>query len=622
MNRRSAQDRPGIDPSDNEALTLFEDLLVLIDQEGTALDRAPMPPALPLASLLEQCESFVGDISKKNGHFSMLWAMPGAPELSRAWWASRFPAVAVWRMGAQEDDSAGLANWVKQQRGAQRPFVVTATPDMVLPKELSPDAAALLLRHPYTAFHTATLGGATLTSFCDRLSEGLDHLEGIDTFQSDGAVDVGEWLSGALNLPRSDQAASEPPASDIGPIDVPPYFHGGESYVTLCEQLGYEADRLPESPARAPKAPVFYSSQNASSPERPAFISTFLERAADVYNAYNPDASPLDLSAVRDVLDRCATDGVENFLDTFDRVCDQLTRVDQGLAHLAAAEHFSQLGERVNALSFIGSALSFSSPKAPWLSSLAAAAYANLNEKGGALLALAADALTSGVLDTTTKERLSGIVTSTSGKDTKDHGHSLLMSGLSKADLINVERKKLVVEIGTTRELLPGQGSTQKLAQFCLQNGLDFITVDMDPRNTRNAARMFLHKGLPFRAICAKGEDFLHDCDELIDYIFLDAYDFDHGNHSEVRQDRYVKFLGSRIGEIACHEMHLICAKELVRKLAPDGLICFDDTWLSNEGTWTAKGTLAMPYLIENGFEVVLAENNAALLRRKHVETV
>ncbi|TKA84321.1 hypothetical protein [Sulfitobacter sp. 15WGC] len=616
MNRKNARRRAVTDPSANEALNLFEELSILIDQQGIALDRAPTLPALPLASLLEQCESFVDNISTQNGHFAMLWAMPGAPELSRAWWASRFPAVGVWRMSAKEDDSAGLANWMKQQRAAQRPFVVIATPDIVLPTELRPDAEALLLRHPYKAFHTATLGGTTLTSFCEKLAEQLAHLEGIDSFQSDGSVDVYEWVSSALGLPRSLQAGSESLAPEIGPIHVPPYFNGGKSYETLCERLGYEADRLPEPSARAPEAPVLCSSHNSSSPERPAVISTFLERAARLYSAYNPDSPPLDLSAVRDALDHCATDRGENFLDTFDRVCDQLTHIDQGLAHLAAAEHFSLLGERMNALSFIGSALSFSSPKAPWLSILAAAAYANLNVKGGTLRALAADALASDVLDTTTKENLFGIVTSTAGEDTKDHGHSLLLSGLSKEDLLHAERTKLLVEIGTTRELVPGQGSTQKLAQFCFQNGLDFLTVDMDPRNTRNAARMFFHQGLPFKAVCAKGEDFLKKYDGVIDYIFLDAYDFDHGNHSEVRQDRYVKFLGSRIDEIACHEMHLLCAKELKEKLAPDGLICFDDTWVSNEGTWTAKGTLAMPYLLENGFAVISEKNNAALLRR------
>jgi hypothetical protein len=35
------------------------------------------------------------------------------------------------------------------------------------------------------------------------------------------------------------------------------------------------------------------------------------------------------------------------------------------------------------------------------------------------------------------------------------------------------------------------------------------------------------------------------------------------------------------------------------------------------DGRWSAKGTLAMPYLLANGFELVEARNRAALLRRK-----
>jgi len=62
--------------------------------------------------------------------------------------------------------------------------------------------------------------------------------------------------------------------------------------------------------------------------------------------------------------------------------------------------------------------------------------------------------------------------------------------------------------------------------------------------------------------------------------------------------------------------MHLECAQSLVQKLAYDGVICFDDTWMI-EGKWTAKGTTAMPFLIESNFEVIEAKNRSALLRRK-----
>jgi hypothetical protein len=97
--------------------------------------------------------------------------------------------------------------------------------------------------------------------------------------------------------------------------------------------------------------------------------------------------------------------------------------------------------------------------------------------------------------------------------------------------------------------------------------------------------------------------------------VFLDAYDFDHGRHSELRQSRYLKYLGARIDEQACHQMHLDCAGTLVRRLWEHGAVCIDDTW-REQGSWTAKGTLAMPFLLEQGFALVDARNRAALLVR------
>jgi hypothetical protein len=142
-----------------------------------------------------------------------------------------------------------------------------------------------------------------------------------------------------------------------------------------------------------------------------------------------------------------------------------------------------------------------------------------------------------------------------------------------------------------------------------------FVTVDMDPHNARMAQRVFENLSVDFEAVAAKGEDYLRQRTAPVDFAFLDAYDFDHGKHSELRQSRYTKYLGSRIDEEACHRMHLNCAQSLVRLLSPHGVICIDDTWLDG-GRWTAKGTLAMPYLLEHGFELIDARNRAALLRR------
>ncbi|MBK8129398.1 MAG: hypothetical protein IPK53_10940 [bacterium] len=178
-------------------------------------------------------------------------------------------------------------------------------------------------------------------------------------------------------------------------------------------------------------------------------------------------------------------------------------------------------------------------------------------------------------------------------KAKSEHGHSLLLAYLQshlKEIRAGSSTSPVVIEIGTTRENIPSQGSTLKIAEFCKENSLQFITVDMDPHNTRMGAEMFARLGAPFKAITAKGEDYLREYQGSLDAVFLDAYDFDHGQHSELRQNRYKKFLGSPINEAACHQMHLDCAESILTKLSVNGVVCLDDTWLV-DGNWTAKGT-------------------------------
>ncbi|MCG8429716.1 MAG: hypothetical protein MJA29_00880 [Candidatus Omnitrophica bacterium] len=200
-----------------------------------------------------------------------------------------------------------------------------------------------------------------------------------------------------------------------------------------------------------------------------------------------------------------------------------------------------------------------------------------------------------------------------------EHGHDVLIGYLRK-HLQDIrasvgERQLVLIEIGSTRENFPGQGSTGKIADFCKENRLHFITVDMDPHNSRMAAELFNKIGTSFDAITMKGEDFLRDYTGNMDFVFLDAYDFDHGRHSDLRQSRYKKYLGHSIDDHVCHQMHLECVQSVVDKLSERGLVCIDDTWL-DDGKWSAKGTLAMPYLLEHGFRLLEARNRAALLSR------
>jgi hypothetical protein len=201
------------------------------------------------------------------------------------------------------------------------------------------------------------------------------------------------------------------------------------------------------------------------------------------------------------------------------------------------------------------------------------------------------------------------------------HGQELLLAFAKKhAQRLRENcgsRKPLLLEIGTTRESAAGQGSTRRLAEFCHSQGFHFITVDMDRANTDLAAQMFRENDYPYEAIHSKGEDFLAGYSGAIDLAFLDAYDFDHGKHTELRQARYEKFLGSRIDESECHRMHLECSRLILPLAAPWMLMCVDDTWL-HEGRWTAKGTLAVPHLLENGYHFLDIRNRAVLMGSKY----
>jgi hypothetical protein len=206
-------------------------------------------------------------------------------------------------------------------------------------------------------------------------------------------------------------------------------------------------------------------------------------------------------------------------------------------------------------------------------------------------------------------------------KASGQHGQALLLEYLkSKLEVYRADlggRRPVLIEIGTTREEVSGQGSTRQLTEFCMAHDVDFITVDMDPHNAEMARELFgSMKCTHCDAITMRGEDYLQSYNGPLDFVFLDAYDFDHGKHSELRQSRYEQFLGSRIDEQQCHQMHFECAQTLVQKLSTHGVVCIDDTWLE-DGRWTAKGTLAVPYLVENGFELLEARNRAVLMGRR-----
>lgn len=288
---------------------------------------------------------------------------------------------------------------------------------------------------------------------------------------------------------------------------------------------------------------------------------------------------------------------------------------------IALAKEFKNRKDNVTAVNFLNTAQEYLDRDNPDAVSRLSRSMLSLGQHAGAIDLLVGNAVRQTGLDDREKQALNNVYAQIRARTENQgaHGHALLLGYLERHlqefKQAITDRKLRLIEIGSTRENVPAQGSTRQIAEFCKSQNVDFITVDMDPHNTAAAASMFKKLGTDFTAINRKGEDFLRTFDDELDFVFLDAYDFDHGNHSELRQSRYVKFLGSRIDEAECHRMHLDCAESLSAKLPPHGLVCVDDTWLT-DGRWCAKGTLAMPYLLAHGFELIEARNRAALLRR------
>jgi hypothetical protein len=193
------------------------------------------------------------------------------------------------------------------------------------------------------------------------------------------------------------------------------------------------------------------------------------------------------------------------------------------------------------------------------------------------------------------------------------HGHSLL------AELLPAFAGRLgpgyIVEIGSTREKFDTQGSTVVLATLAAGLHRPFITVDMDPANTAQAAIDIAD--IPnARAVTARGEDFLAAFTEPIAAAYLDAFDIQHGRHSANRTNRYRELMGVEITNERAAAMHLACAQALMPRLLTGGIVVIDDTWRARS-RYAGKGRDAVPALLRAGFRVAGRTRTSIALQKE-----
>jgi len=168
-----------------------------------------------------------------------------------------------------------------------------------------------------------------------------------------------------------------------------------------------------------------------------------------------------------------------------------------------------------------------------------------------------------------------------------------------------------IVEVGCSREIIEGQNSTIQLLAMAKELNLPFAGIDLDQANTEALERDY--KEFNATWITGKGEEVLQSWEKPIAAIYLDAYDFWHASHSELRQKSYLENYGTGINDAECHTMHLEAARHCSKLIPQRGLIGLDDTWLEN-GKWAGKGALALPWLVDQGWELLSSANRSAVL--------
>jgi len=218
--------------------------------------------------------------------------------------------------------------------------------------------------------------------------------------------------------------------------------------------------------------------------------------------------------------------------------------------------------------------------------------------------------------------KITGIFSKTK-KRTKHKGHELIIKH-RKLIFDNLPAGGYILEIGSDRNA----GSTYHIAKLAQSHGLNFITVDIDDQATARAENIIEKINKEFKAVNDFGESFLNKFPFPINMIYLDAFDIPGEWHTieviESYRDRNIILTLEN-----CQKMHYECAVSIVDKMPVGGFVCFDDVnpidnlnnlifekVPSDYKKWSGKGGTAIPYLLENGFEIIDNIRACALLRR------
>lgn len=174
-----------------------------------------------------------------------------------------------------------------------------------------------------------------------------------------------------------------------------------------------------------------------------------------------------------------------------------------------------------------------------------------------------------------------------------------------KIEHVTFNAGEIAVEIGAER----GEGSTAYLTEYCAERGIPFYSVDIAPQ-------------LP-QTIKMDGAEWLRNNKETIKFAYLDNFDyiFDEIANEPWLLDQVKQYadMGIDMNNDNSKAAHLEQAQLVHRNSTAGTVILIDDTWL--QGGYNGKGGTAVPWLLDNGWELLepvgWQTKSYALLRKR-----
>jgi hypothetical protein len=165
----------------------------------------------------------------------------------------------------------------------------------------------------------------------------------------------------------------------------------------------------------------------------------------------------------------------------------------------------------------------------------------------------------------------------------------------------------IIVETGCVRGLEDhsrlGDGwSTYHWLEHCLETRSKLFSVDNSSHAISQANKLadmfFADTDVEYEFVMSDSIEFLQQFPHKIDLLFLDSYDYC-GDEENVKR---------------CHQHNLNEVLAAWDKLNDGCFVLIDDVFGDE---WDGKGKLTIPYLLENGFELIHHIDSQALLRKQ-----